>query len=162
MKSDAKVITLKKTNENATFIPVCLADNNLFLVDASDPTGTMTVLRIMEQDDLEYWRSEEGVREYYDDIWRMAVAAGRTTDGLDDFIAEEGDTDFDNDSEYFPNKDTYGTDVFDDYEELREIVDAAVEKDSGCKVGTWECAGCYPPESEKIQIVFDPLLLKAK
>lgn len=148
--------------ENPKFIPVCLADNELFIVKTGEEfSNSYIVLRVVDKETLDWARSDEGIRERYKEIWQMAVERGLTEDSLTEYIESSVDIrDRDEDPEWLPDKDTYGYEVFEEYKELRDICDSRILADSDIEVGTWEGSGFYSYDPTELQIVFNPKYLK--
>lgn len=156
-----------KENENAIAVPICLADNELYLIKKKEiDCGGLSVyiIRPVTKDELEYRRSEEGEKEYMREVWQMAVAGGNTESSLAEYV-EEARTEWDTESdpEMFLYKDnSLECGVFDDYPELRKIIDDYLLENEDIEVGTWEdsaCGQCRVKE-EMTQIVFDEELWK--
>lgn len=148
---NTQTIILKKNN-NVNVAPVFLSGNELFIKTAG--SEQYNVIRPVSQSDLDYFRSDEGIRNYIREIWKSAVMGDRTEQSLDEYIQDcmnEVDT---GDDEAYINKDTTFCDIFEYYPGLREAVDKIVAEDLGEPVGTWESAGFYHPEYE-IQAVFE-------
>lgn len=123
------------------------------------------VLRPVEKDVLEELRTVEGQINYgADDLWREAVQAGITTDGLDDWMETYMSESFDEtDEEDFPCKDNSSCDELS--EEDRELADKYLLEEYNLEVGTWECSGSFSPNSfnknfKKFDLVLNPKLAK--
>lgn len=100
----------------------------------------------MRKEDLEYWQSYEGAKEYLIDFWKDAVWNGDVTCSLDEYI-ELSMNELADDEDYL-GKDNSWCDVFEDYETLREVVDKFILDEYGEEVGTWEASGCYTPHNK--------------
>ena len=124
--------------------PIGIYKGELFLKE--DNHSNMCVLRYMTKEDLEYWQSYDGVKEYVKDIWKDAVWNGDVTCSLDEYI-ELSMNELSNDED-FVGKDDSWCEVFEDYEILRELVDKFILCEYGEEVGTWEASGCYTPHNK--------------
>lgn len=147
----AKVVNITP-DETTQYIPVCMAGNEIFL--AQKDHNYLSVIRPVTQDTLNWNRSDEGMREYLKDLWVAAVQSDDYEESLSTYV-EEAKEDYDlDDEENYILKDASGCEVLTDYPEVRKIADAIAEEDLDEPIGTWEAAGCYPPEDE-IQIIFN-------
>lgn len=125
--------------------PIGIYKGELFLKE--DNHSNMCVLRYMTKEDLEYWRSYEGVKEFVEDIWREDVYNNGVTCSLDEYVEIVMNNEI-NDDEDFVGKDDSWCCVFDYYDNLRTLVDKFILDEYGEEVGTWEASGCYTPKAK--------------
>lgn len=125
--------------------PIGIYKGELFLKE--DNHSNMCVLRYMTKEDLEYWRSYEGVKEFVEDIWREDVYNNGVTCSLDEYVEIVMNNEI-IDDEDFVGKDDSWCCVFDYYDNLRTLVDKFILDEYDEEVGTWEASGCYTPKAK--------------
>ena len=155
-------------------IPVGIYEKKIFIAKVKD--GKMArdycgelrfcdVLRPVSTDMLETLRDPDSRRDEYKDLWKEAVHAGTTEDGLDDWLEEVWEEEMDEgDPESYPGKDDSGCEYL--TEDFRKEADDFLLKHENIEVGTWECSGSYNPTSagydyEKFDYVFKNPLSQA-
>ena len=134
-------------------IPVGIYEKEIFIAKVKD--GKMArdycgdlyfcdVLRPVSTDMLETLRDPDVRRDEYKDLWKEAVYAGRTEDGLDDWLEEVWEEEMDEDDpESYPGKDDSGCEYL--TEDFRKEADDFLLKHEDIEVGTWESSGSYSP-----------------
>ena len=128
-------------------IPVGIYKNEIFIASIEDGVfnGSFDVLRPVSTEQLVYLRDKYEREDEYKDLWKEAVRAGNTELGLDDWIDDVWEEEYDEDDEEdFPGKDSSFLDYLS--EEDRKAADEYLET-LGIEVGTWEASGCYSPVS---------------
>ena len=136
-------------------IPVGIYEKEIFIAKVRDGKMAMNycgsryfcdVLRPVSTDMLETLRDPDSRRDEYKDLWKEAVYAGTTEDGLDDWLEEVWEEEMDEDDpESYPCKDDSGCEYL--TEDFRKEADDFLLKHEDIEVGTWECSGSYNPTS---------------
>lgn len=132
-------------------VAVGIYNKEIFIaeIDTENPSKIHfgDVLRYVTEQRLDDYRDPSELREYCKEAWKAAVASDSYEDSLDAYTDEIiADTDMD-DEENYPFKDESGLEYL--TLEDREEADAFIKESEGDDVGTWECSGCYPPNTAR-------------
>lgn len=142
------------------FIPIGMAKGNLYYIDREDDLTHEDIskrvgvnyYRPVSQEDLDEYRDEDNIKEYYRSWWAEAVKDGYTDLSLKDWIDNENEINLEN-PEWYPNRDEDVVENIEACGDLRRIADMYAQAYTHKKVGTWEWGGCGWLE-EKFDVVF--------
>ena len=134
-------------------IPLGIYNNEIFIARIEDGVlANFDVLRPVSTEQLDYLRDKYERTDEYKYLWKEAVRCDRTELGLEEWLDDIWEDEYDEDDEEdFPGKDSSFLDYLS--EEDREAADKFLET-QGTEVGTWEASGCFAPANKFRDEVF--------